>query len=313
MTECERIISEGVLPASFFEPETICDFYVTKERKKIWAVALDLLFKFDDVCRRHNLKYSLAFGSLLGAIRHNGFIPWDDDIDVVMPRVDYEKLRQLKKEFENPYFLQYPGEDEGYLISFAKLRNSLTSGISWAFRYEDFNQGLFLDIFPLDNYSPENIDLNMERIAQLVAECSARMRRSCPIPDDNDKQKLAQFPVVRDVQTLSTEMNNVLRQYEAMETDKYIIWSCLFYSTNKIIYDKAWFDELIDHNLYGYPVLIPTHFDNVLRTTYGDYLQYPPINQRGTWHSSAIFDPDVPYKEVIVDLKNKDNIIILPR
>ena len=306
MTECERIIKEGILPVSFFEEETICDFQVTKKRKKIWAISLDLLFKFDEVCRRHNLKYSLAFGSLLGAIRHNGFIPWDDDIDVVMPRADYEKLKEFKTEFANPYFLQYPGEDEGYLFSFAKLRNSNTSGISWAFRYEGFNQGLFLDIFPLDNYSSVNIDQNMEIIARLVAESSAKMRRSCPIPDEYDRQKLAQFPIVRDVQTLSKELDNVLRQHEAIETKKYIIWSCLFYSKDKVIFDKTWFDELKDYNLYGHSVLIPTHFDKVLRTTYGDYMQFPPVEQRGTWHSSSVFNPDVPYKEIIADIKNND-------
>lgn len=306
MTECERIIKEGILPASFFEEETICDFLVTKERKKIWAVTLDLLFKFDNVCRRHNLKYSLAFGSLLGAIRHNGFIPWDDDIDVVMPRADYEKLKEYKTEFENPYFLQYPGEDEGYLFSFAKLRNSNTSGVSWAFRYEDFNQGLFWDVFPLDNYSPENIDQNIERITQLVAECSTKMRRSCPVPDENDKQKLEQFPIDRDEQTLSQELDNVLRQYEAIETDKYIIWSCLFYSKDKVIFDKTCFDELKDYNLYCHPVLIPTHFDKVLRTTYGDYMHFPPVEQRGTWHSSSVFNPDVPYKETQKSLKFAD-------
>lgn len=92
MTECERIIKEGILPASFFEEETICDFLVTKERKKIWAVLLDMLIQVDRICRKHNLKYFMAFGSLLGVVRHNGFIPWDDDIDICMPRDDYEKF-----------------------------------------------------------------------------------------------------------------------------------------------------------------------------------------------------------------------------
>lgn len=86
MTECERIIKEGILPESFFEPETICDFYVDETRKKIWAVLLDLLIKFDKVCKKHGLKYYLAYGSLIGAVRHQGFIPWDDDIDICMNR-----------------------------------------------------------------------------------------------------------------------------------------------------------------------------------------------------------------------------------
>ena len=186
MTECERIIEQGILPASFFREETICDFLVTQERKKIWAITLDLLFKFDEVCHRHNLKYFMAFGSLLGAIRHNGFIPWDDDIDVVMPRADYEMLKLLNREFEAPYFLQYPGEDGGYFFSFAKLRNSNTSGISWAFRDETFNQGMFLDIFPIDNCKLESADVNWKIINQLILQLSTNMRRSLKDPTPKD-------------------------------------------------------------------------------------------------------------------------------
>ena len=164
MTECERIIKEGILPDSFFEEETICDFLVTRERKKIWAISIDMLRVFDSVCRKHYLHYSLAFGSLLGAVRHNGFIPWDDDIDVVMPRGDYEKLKIFRSDFINPYFLQFPGDNFGYFVSFAKLRNSNTSSISFPFRYEDFNQGIFMDIFPMDNYSASNLESNVNRI-----------------------------------------------------------------------------------------------------------------------------------------------------
>ncbi len=93
MTECERIIEQGILPKSFFEQEERCDFLVTEKRKKIWAVLLDLLIKFDFVCKKYSLTYFLADGTLLGAARHQGFIPWDDDIDVSMPREDYEKFQ----------------------------------------------------------------------------------------------------------------------------------------------------------------------------------------------------------------------------
>ena len=102
MTESERKIKQGILPESFFKEETICDFFVSEKRKKIWAICIDLLVSFDKVCRSYNLRYSLAFGSLLGMVRHKGFIPWDDDIDVVMPREDYEKLYSLYREEFQP-------------------------------------------------------------------------------------------------------------------------------------------------------------------------------------------------------------------
>ena len=92
MTEKERIIKEGRIPEIFFEEEVRCDFLVTQDRKKLWAVLLDMLLKIDDVCKKYHLTYFLEAGTLLGAIRHKGMIPWDDDIDIFMPRKDYNKF-----------------------------------------------------------------------------------------------------------------------------------------------------------------------------------------------------------------------------
>ena len=86
MNEIERIIKDGILPESFFKEEVICNFKVDIARKKLWAVSLDLLFKFDEICRKHQIRYAIAYGTLLGQVRHHGFIPWDDDIDLFMIR-----------------------------------------------------------------------------------------------------------------------------------------------------------------------------------------------------------------------------------
>ena len=83
------------LPEGFLEEEVRCDYTVSKEMKKVWAVELDLLSEFQRVCKLHNIKYAVWAGTMLGAIRHKGFIPWDDDIDVSMPRPDIERLIQL--------------------------------------------------------------------------------------------------------------------------------------------------------------------------------------------------------------------------
>ena len=92
MTECERIIKEGILPESFFNEEIICNFKVTKERKKLFAVLLGILLKIDYVCKKHGIKYFIYGGTLIGALRHGGFIPWDDDLDIAMLRDDYDKF-----------------------------------------------------------------------------------------------------------------------------------------------------------------------------------------------------------------------------
>lgn len=306
MTEVERIVQNGVVSADFLLPEKICDFLVTEKSKKIWAISIDLLVQLDAVCRKHGLKYSLGFGSLLGIVRHHGFIPWDDDVDVVMPRADYEKLKKYKNEFRNPYFLQFPGEDNGYALSFAKLRNSNTTSISWPFRYETFNQGIFLDIFPLDNYSLNNFEENYSKIKSLVAECSASMRRSNPHPDDADLLKLKQFPIARDVKTITSELDSVLRINEQYPSNKYIIWSFLVYDYQRMTFSKDIHDDLVDDDFYGHSVYVPRNADEILRIMYGDYMKMPPVEQRGVWHNKEYMNPDIPYKVSLQQLRKFD-------
>ena len=120
MTEIERIIKEGTIKENFLEPEVICDFYVDEQRKKIWAIEIDLLKEIDRVCKKYNLRYFLMWGSLIGAVRHKGFIPWDDDLDIAMPRKDYEILMSHYDDFVSPYFLQTPFTDDGYFYAHAK-------------------------------------------------------------------------------------------------------------------------------------------------------------------------------------------------
>ncbi len=179
MTETERIIQQGILPESFLNEETRNGFLVTRERKKLWAVLLDLLLQFDSVCKKHGLRYFLNSGSLLGAIRHKGFIPWDDDIDVEMPRDDYEKLMTLSDEYKYPYFLQTPFTDKNSAYSFAKLRNSNTTMASKHFAFQDMNHGVLIDIFPYDKWDEEDCQ-SYYAIKSLASENAVYMIKQNP-------------------------------------------------------------------------------------------------------------------------------------
>ncbi len=120
---------------------------------EIQNVQRQLLKEFIAICEKHGLRYYLFGGSCLGAIRHQGFIPWDDDLDVAMPRPDFNKLIELTKEFKDPFFLQSVYSDKRYSYPYAKLRNSNTCFKEVLFAYTNINHGIWMDIFPLDGMS----------------------------------------------------------------------------------------------------------------------------------------------------------------
>lgn len=140
-------------PATFLKAEKRGNYDISADMKAVWAVELDMVSKLLEICKRHNLRIYADGGTLLGAVRHKGFIPWDDDIDMVMMREDYDKLMQLKDEFKHPYFLQNIYTDRHYNHRYAQLRHSLTA--CWPHKdkrcQQKYNQGIFIDIFPADN------------------------------------------------------------------------------------------------------------------------------------------------------------------
>ena len=127
---------------------------------------LNILKDFIKVCEKNNLRYYLVSGTCLGAVRHQGFIPWDDDIDVGMPREDYNKLITLQKDFNERYFIQTYKTDKKYLYNFAKIRDSETTYIENNFMTTQINHGVWLDVFPLDGFSYEYED--SEKFEKLV-------------------------------------------------------------------------------------------------------------------------------------------------
>ena len=294
MTEIERILAKGQFTTDFLQSETLCDFYVDEKRKKLWLVGLDLLSEFDKVCRKHELRYFLFFGTLLGAIRHHGFIPWDDDIDIAMPREDYERLKDYADEFQGPYFLQTPFTDKGYYFTFNKLRNSHTSFVSEVFRYEPFNQGICIDIFPLDCYTDRELEEKFEQVKALATDLSTYMRMSNPTLDEIGRQRVANYSGRQPIETWQAVQQ--LCQADKGKHCPLIGWmSGNVYGAHRQSFPKEVLQSMADIDFYGLCVPIPKDYDTVLRTLYGDYMSFPPVSSRGTWHSGVIIDTDTPY------------------
>ena len=300
MTECERIIEQGVLPVSFFEEEVRCDFLVTRDRKKIWAIEIELLLKLLEICRKYNLTLWGDGGTLLGAVRHDGFIPWDDDLDVLMPRKDFNKLMEIAgKEFATPFFFQTPHTDPNFGYSFARLRNSNTTGMPRILAKAGYNHGIYIDIFPLDGISLDSFEDDKKRITECIMKNSSYMKRnSVNLLNERQLENYHKFwtenPSVEfdKIQEIASNPNYLSSDYVANAVTP------IKRSENQI-WKKEWFDNTLKHKFEVVDLPIPQGFDMLLKTIYGDYMAFPPVNQRGNWHSDFIWEPDKPFNDFL--------------
>lgn len=283
--------------------EKKCDFLVTEERKKVWNVELDLLNKFIEVCNKYNLKYFIFSGSMIGTIRHKGFIPWDDDIDVAMLREDYNKLLKIAdKEFIKPYFFQTPYNDCLYR-GHAQLRNSNTTGILPYEIERKHNQGIFMDIFPLDEYPKTQKEYNKQNKKLLKY---IRVFNNYYNNDLSFKGKIfRKFVVDRLVKKYG--IPKLYKKYEE-ECSKYNGKGNGVVSNLSFIYDRKKnnikLEELKEYIMVPFEnikVSIPKEYDNILKRTFGDYMV---CKHEATTHGTVLFSIDIPYKEFIEKYKN---------
>lgn len=295
------------LPANFLEDEIRCDYNVTQDIKKVWAVELDLLSALLRVCEKHSIKIFAYDGTMLGAVRHRGFIPWDNDIDMALLRDDYEKLCEIGlEEFKFPYFFQTEYTDKGCLRGHAQLRNSLTTGILKSeldgnFR---FNQGIFIDIFPLDSIIDDNrllmkqkkLYLKYKRKFGFISSLTNRYIAS-PNKIKGYIKLVLKFlcEIVKlDYKTYYVEWEKVCSMYNGTDTSK--IGSISLRFEDKVFDLRSDYDEVIYLDFEFLQIPVPANFDNILRTRYGDY----NIFKKGeSFHGEIIFDVDNPYKNYL--------------
>ena len=138
----------GQIKDDFLREEIRQGYLVTSKMKRVWQIEIELAEYIISLCQRYGLQIWAEGGTLLGAIRHRGFIPWDDDIDLAMKRDDYEKLLDIaSKEVKSPYFFQSVATDLDYIRGHAQLRKLNTSAVLPNNIKARFNQGIFIDIF----------------------------------------------------------------------------------------------------------------------------------------------------------------------
>ena len=185
---------KAILGEDFFKEEVKCDYLIPSYMKKNWAIQLDLYLVVSEICETHGLKYFVMFGGLLGAIRHDGFIPWDDDLDIGMLRKDYEEFIKIaSKELKAPYFLRTPFTDPTCLYPVIDIVNSETTFIPKIFRRNGFNMGVPVDIFPIDYCDIEKVVEERAEILKCFLQCTNFMKRNCKGLNERQKRDLVTY------------------------------------------------------------------------------------------------------------------------
>lgn len=296
MTEAERIFREGWLPEAFWEEEVRCGYRISSEIKKVWAIEMDLYREFARVCEQYGLTYFTDGGTTLGAIRHEGFIPWDDDFDVCMPRASYEKLKTLASAFQSPYFFQNAFTDPAFGYSFMRLRNSNTTVVTEPFTHCRFNQGICLDIFPLDKVTEEDYLPRRKKMYELIMKNSAYMRYDFPHKSKRDEEMIAQYydSSASPVDTFRA-IEELAMQDEDKETDFVSLLVSTQYDASKKIWPRRIFEGFAEKPFESIKVRVPIGYEEQLRIYFGNYMEYPPVEERGEWHTMRFY-PDIPYR-----------------
>lgn len=255
--------------------------------------SLEILKKIDEICNQLGLKYYLAYGTLIGAIRHKGFIPWDDDVDIMMPRNDYDRLTHYfieNKENLKPLEIINPQINKECPYTISRISDS---------RYvldvdneEDYGIGLFVDIYPLDgvgNTVKEYTKLK-NKSSRFASMCFLSTRKK--VKRENTKsyiKYMVKFPAFAVAKLLGKDFFMKKLYHMANKCDyensKYV--GCIIWTSDdglRGIFPKEWFEKTIDVEFEGKKFKAPGEYDKVLTHGYGDYMELPPEKERIAHH-----------------------------
>lgn len=281
--------------------KTVCnmflkDFELSDDKlEKLKQVCLNILLDVAHVCTKHNLKYMLSSGTFLGAVRHKGFIPWDDDIDINMPREDYLKLPDLIEcEFSGKYMFAAPNHSKEDPIKFLKVMLRNTKAIEIDFDRLKEERGIGIDIFPIENV-PDNMFLRafkakftdfLSRISSVCFDYKFPSNTILELSKSNaaldkyykKRRRIGRFFSFRSIKkwVLSYEKSVVCKK----NNSKYLSIPTGFRRYKGEMLTREDFNDLCDYEFEGHLFKGIRNFDKYLKNLYGDYMKLPPVEER---------------------------------
>ena len=256
--------------------------------QQVKQIEIELLRDFIAVCEQLSLQYYVIGGTLLGAVRHKGFIPWDDDIDVGMPREDYEAfLKKAQMLLPEEDFVQTWKTDPDYPANFAKLRRSGTAFVEESLKNRMIHHGIYIDIFPLDNCpSP-----GMLRGTILLCNNALLQRISLAFYNPNRTIRSRIRQTVTCVFVPSRKMALSLREalHKAYQKTGWIANYCGAWGKREIM-PSNWYGSGKVLEFEGMKVIAPVAFEDWLTKVYGNYLELPPKEKQYRHHHTSLID-----------------------
>lgn len=260
----------------------------SKILQKLQYVEYEIFQEVVRICKKNDITYFLVGGTLLGAIRHKGFIPWDDDLDIAMPREDYNRfLKICKDQLNENFYLHCNQTDPEYWLPYAKVRKNGTLFLEKPLISIKSHKGIFIDIFPLDNANTQNSliqDLQAVTVKGLLS--LIMFKRGLKIGKPSWKMKIS-LTLTKGIQLhkLCVLQQKIMSFNRNPKAEYYINLGSNYDYTKQTIPKNKYFPPVkVEFN--GGVYNAPNDWDYVLKRIYGDYMKIPEVNKRVT-HSPA--------------------------
>ena len=258
---------------------------------EIQQMELGIMEYIHEVCQKIGVKYFLAYGSLIGAVRHQGFIPWDDDMDICMLRDDYEKLQDyLIANPDERYEVMSYKNNINYVYPFMKIQDNHTYLVEEDVRI-DSNMGIYVDIFPVDGY--EDDQAFKDKMTKIIK----KRQLSCYTFKGITNTKSVVNSIIRYISVIIfyfTNTNKYVSQIDELAKSRKVedyeqVDYLIYKDMNKPVWERKWLEEVEIGIFEGKEFMIPKHYHEILTSDYGNYMQLPPVEQQVSHHDFKLW------------------------